>query len=422
MSRSSKYHNKPLSTPHRSSPGAPAQEAVGLPEPDTLADARGTAPRMNSRSALPGVDADACGTAPRMNPRSALSGVAADARSNPPRKDPRSALPSAAADARSPRPRKNSRPVGRGRRPRGRRPHRRRSLAHAPASLPLLSPDSRDIEGEMALLRSLTNRLLSKRPIDHAQISRYLRLIIRAFSAQAKAPKELTDEQEVDALIKKVFHKEVDEGKISFYDLLPVRTARPGEKWWPWRHLLSVEKRRRYGLIDPDDRWPGEVDEYLDQIAAHEAEMAAHDAEMRRDIEAVIEGMFASDPVLSNLVDPDQQPPDPDDSPYNDNSDDDYPEEDPDPESVLGGEAARAEDLEACPEPRRRVRAGGGPHPVLPSAYGEDLDPGSVPHPSVIPAEPVTHPPTPTEAGLDPSNEDPPNPPPAPRIARGRPP
>ena len=257
----------------------------------------------------------------------------------------------------------NSRPVGRGRRPRGRRPQRRRSLAHAPSSLPLLSPDSPDIDGEIALLRSLTNRLLSKRPIDHAQVSRYLRLIIRAFSAQAKAPRELTDEQEVDSLIKKVFQMKVDDGLLPLSNILPVRTARPGEKWWPWRHLVSLEERRRYGLIDPDDHWPSEVDEYLDQKAAHEAEMAALHAETHRDIEAVIENMFANDPVLSILNNPDQESPD------------DY---DPSPNNP---------DIEQ------------GPH-----------DDDHLPELTVIPTPPAV----PAEAG--------PNPPPPPRIARGRPP
>ncbi len=162
------------------------------------------------------------------------------------------------------------------------------------------------MEGEIALLRSLTNRLLSKRPIDHVQISRYLRILARSLPANSQMPRELTDQEQIDALIKKAFHKTVDEGKISFYDLLPVRTARPGEKWWPWRHFLSLEERRRYGLIDPDDRWPREVDERL-------AEEAAHDAEMSRDIEAVLEIMFDNDPVLSILNDPDQEAPNPDD-------------------------------------------------------------------------------------------------------------
>ena len=92
-----------------------------------------------------------------------------------------------------------------------------------PPSLPRLSTDSPDIEGEIALLRSLTNRLLSTRPLDYTQINRCLRLIIRAWSAQAKAPKQLTDEEQIDNLIKKVFQDNVDRGDLDFRDLIPVR-------------------------------------------------------------------------------------------------------------------------------------------------------------------------------------------------------
>ena len=98
----------------------------------------------------------------------------------------------------------------------------------AEGSLPRLAPEGRGFEQEIILLRSMINRLLSRRPLDYTYISRYMRLLIQAQSAQAKAPKDLTDEQEVDSLIKKHFHKEVDDGKTSYYDLLPVRTARPG--------------------------------------------------------------------------------------------------------------------------------------------------------------------------------------------------
>ena len=305
-----KHHNKSLSNrgpakpgPRRPSSGAPAQEAVGLLKPDPLADARGrrprknpralaacpgtdacgTAPRKNPRSALPGVEADACGIAPRKSPRSASPGVEADACGIAPRKNPRSALPGVEADAcgtaprknpraraayqdtdaRGRKPRKTSRPVGRGRRPRGRRPNRRRSLSHTSPSLPRLSTDSPDIEGEIALLRSLTNRLLSTRPLDYTQVNRCLRLIIRAWAAQAKAPKQLTDEEQIDNLIKKIFHQTVDKGKISFFDLLPVRKAQPGDKWWPWRDLVPLDERRKYGLVDPDDPWPHEDEEYF---------------------------------------------------------------------------------------------------------------------------------------------------------------
>ena len=242
MSRSSKSHNNSLSLNPPPSTGAPAQEAVGLHKPDPLADARGIAPRKNPRSALPGVEADACGTALRKNPRSALPGVEADARGIAPRKNPRS--------------------VGRGGRPRGRRPHRRRSLANLP-SLPRLSPDSPDIEGEIALLRSLTNRLLSIRPIDHAQISRYIRLIFQAFAAQTENPQLHSEQHQIDYLIRKNFHDAVKYHNVGFQNILPIRMAKPGDRWWPWRHFIPLEERWDYGLIDPDEPWPPGVKEYF---------------------------------------------------------------------------------------------------------------------------------------------------------------
>ena len=183
----------------------------------------------------------------------------------------------AEADACGNAPRKKSRPVGPSGHVRGRRPHRRRSLATVSPSLPRLSPDSPGMEGEIALLRSLTNRLLSKRPIDHVQISRYLRILARSLPANSRMPRELTDQEQIDALIKKVFHKTVDEGEISFFDLPSVRMAQPGDKWWAWRQLLPLEIRWRYGLIDPGEPWPQEENERLVENEALDAEMEAID-------------------------------------------------------------------------------------------------------------------------------------------------
>ena len=99
---------------------------------------------------------------------------------------------------------------------------------------------------------------------------------------------------------------------------------------------MSVEERRRDGLIGPEDRWPREVDEYLDQKAAHEAEMAAFRAETWRDMEAVLDGMFARDPVLSNLYDPDEESPNPDDDDYDPDDPDSSPQfRQPDPETPM---------------------------------------------------------------------------------------
>ena len=159
-------------------------------------------------------------------------------------------------------------------------PRRARSKAQGPTPQPTplpvpcprlpapTVPDSPDIEGEIALLRSLTNRLLSTRPLDYTQINRCLRLIIRAYSAQAKAPKQLTDEEQIDNLIKKIFQDNVDRGDLDFRDLVPVRMARPGDKWWPWRMLLPLKDRWRYGLIDPDEPWPHEENQRLAESEA----------------------------------------------------------------------------------------------------------------------------------------------------------
>ena len=358
----SKTHNKPMSNPRSAQPdlsprapvGAPAQEAVGLhPRPDPLADARGQAPRKKTRSAIPGVEADARGNtprkktrsaipgveadargqAPRKKTRSAVSGVEADARGQAPRKKTRSAVSGVEADARSHAPRKKTRPVGRGGCSRGRRP-RRRSLAlaaNAGPSLPRLSSGSHGIEGEIALLRSLTNRLLSKRPLDHVQISRYLRILVRAISADSRMPRELTNQEQVDNLIKKVFHKSINDGNLNFYDLVPVRMARPGEKWWPWRQLLPLEFRWRHGIIDPEERWPHEENKHLAEIEAMDRAMA----------EAYLGGPLDEDEDPPSDYDP---PPYEDPTPYEDD-DEDPPTDDslsviPAPEPVEDAESA----------------------------------------------------------------------------------
>ena len=379
-----KPHNKPMSNSHAPSPrppvGAPAQEAVGLhPRPDPLADARGNTPRKKTRSAIPGVEADARGNTPRKenplrrirrrsgcpwqhaaeenplrrirrrsgcprqhaaeeNPLRRIRRRSGCLRSHAPRKKTRSAVPGVEADARSHAPRKKTRPVGRGGRSRGRRP-RRRSLAlaaNAGPSLPRLSPDSRDRDGEIALLRSLTNRLLSKRPLDHVQISRYLRILVRAISADSRMPRELTDQEQIDSLIRKVFHKSVNDGELNFYDLVPVRMARPGDKWWPWRELLPLEFRWRHGIIDPEERWPHEENEYL-------AEMEAMDRAMA---ESYLGGPLDED------EDPDEDPPsDYGPPPYEDPTPDDDDDEDPPTDDSLSVIPAPepVEDAESAP-------------------------------------------------------------------------
>ncbi len=287
--------------------------------------------------------------------------------------------------------------------------------------MPRLAPEGRGFEQEIILLRSMINRLLSRRPLNHTYISRYMRLLIQAITADARIPKQTTDEQEVDSLIKKHFHKEVDDGKTSYYDLLPVRTARPGEKWWPWRQLVSIDERRRDGLIDKEDS------AMMD--ALDEAESSYYgDPD---------DDLYRTPYFLNNLEedeeDEDEDDNDPDDDDDYDPDDDEDPEDDPDP----GGGAARAEPVE--------VRAGGGTRPAHPPPDDEDLPlelsvipaevadvedaPRRAPrragiHPSeTITQDLATHP-APSPVGApDPSPDWPdPNPHSKPRITRGRPP
>ena len=265
-----KPQNNPMSNPISAAadsygatsrpPAGNTQEAVSpYPRPDEAADARGNTPRKKTRSAVSGVEADARGQAPRKKTRPVVLGVEADARGDTPRKKTRSAVPGVEADARGNPPRMNTRPIGQGSRSKPGRPRRRRAWAVSGptgASIPHLALDNRGLEGEIALLRSLTNRLLSKRPLNHAQISPNLWLLVRAVSANYPLPRESTDEEQIEKLMKGVFRKSVDKGFFKFNDLLSVRMAKPGDKWWPWRNLTSLYERERNGLFDGQDPWP----------------------------------------------------------------------------------------------------------------------------------------------------------------------
>ena len=269
--------------------------------------------------------------------------------------------------------------------------------------MPRLAPDGQGFEQEIVLLRSMINRLLSRRPLNHTYISRYMRLLIQAITAKARAPRELTDEEEVDSLIKKHFHKEVDDGKTSYYDLLPVRTAKPGDKWWPWRQLVSIDERRRDGLIDEEDST------MMD--AMEEAESRYY-------------GLSDDDPSDAPDIlddDPDyeyEQWPDPDDEDPDDEDQHPEPSVIPDLLSVVPASLSVIPDpdRESIPLPIPMPREQSDtpipePTPSLPT----HTLPFVVPTPlSVVPAEAGTHPPDATDPFTSHS--------PRPRIARGRPP
>ena len=392
-----KLHNNTLSLHLRPSHGAPAQEAVGpssspFPGPHLSPDARGLAPP--------------------------------DARSSKPRKTARGPAPFGGALLRAPDacgylPQKKTRTPVPARRERSRRgrpyPQNRDGSGKAgiaEGSLPRLAPEGQGFEQEIILLRSMINRLLSRRPLNHTYISRYMRLLIQAIAAQSKASKELTDEQEVDSLIKKHFHKEVDDGKTSYYDLLPVRTAKPGDKWWPWRQLVSIDERRRDGLIDEED---SAMMDALDE--AESSYYGDPDDDLYRT------------PYFLNNPEEDEDDSDPDDNPnppYKDPSHEDNPDDDkhppnltptPAPQSVIPDpDDENPPNLTVIPAEVADAPRRAGIHPSETTTHNLATHPA--PSPVGVPLVGTQDA---ARADTGPSHDCPdPNPPP--RIARGRPP
>ena len=388
-----KIHNKTLSLHLRPSHGAPAQEAVGpssspFPGPHLSPDARSSKPRMTARGPAPFGGAilqapDACG--------------------NLPQKKTRTPVPARRELSRRGRPYPQNRD-GSGK------------AGQAEGSLPRLAPEGRGFEQEIALLRSMINRLLSRRPLNHTYISRYMRLLIQAIAADSRIPKQTTDEQEVDSLIKKHFHKEVDDGKTSYYDLLPVRTAKPGDKWWPWRQLVSIDERRRDGLIDKED---SAMMDALDE--AESSYYGDPDDDPSRNL-YFLNDLEEDEGEDDNAPDDDEDPP-PDETP----DDDQHPPDStitpnppviPDPQSVI-----------PAPEPVEDAPRRAGIHP------SETITQNLATHPAPSPPPDPSF--TPIQSGapnywetdsfsspVDPTGPSPdcPDPNPPPRIARGRPP
>ena len=322
-------------------PAGSAQEPVGsYPGPDQAPDARGHSPRMNSRTAALDAHADACGHLPQKITR-------------------------------TPAP-----PQGRSRR--GRRDPQNRDGSRGPGfaegSLPRLAPGGQGFEQEIPLLRSLIDRLLSRRPLNHAYISRYMRLLIQAISAANRIPREPTDQEQIDSLIKKVFHKTVDEGEISFFDLLPVRKAHPGDKWWPWRHLVPLRTRREYGLIDLQDPWPHEDEECFATMDALDKAESGFLDDLFDDDDPDDPDNFTEDPD-----DTDPFPSDPDDylPPPNQDEESSHPAQNPppadsllspDPDPPHNEEAPSSDDASprAFPLPEQCSPLSGWPAPFSP--------------------------------------------------------
>ena len=325
----SKHHNTPKSFPKNATPRPPAgtaRETVGLsPGPYPAPAARGSKPRKKSRGLAPHgatlLAPDACGHLPQKKTR-----------------DPAPDRGCSRRGRRDPQNRDGSRDSG-----------------FAEGSLPRLAPGGQRFEQEILLLRSMIDRLSSRRPLNHTYISRYMRLLIQAIAANARIPRQLTDQQEVDALIKKFFHKTVGEGGMTFFDLLPVRMARPGDKWWPWRQLVPLRHRKGFGLMGSQDpRPPGEAEYFANLNAFERGESCYHEDAFDEDSPDDLE-VFTDDPD-----DPDPFPSDPDNDHLPPSDQDEEPS---DPTLVIPDS-----DQESIP---RGEDGGPTPSPLMGEGWGE---------------------------------------------------
>ena len=198
----SKLHNKPLSIDHRPSNGASAQEAADLPPgPDLSPDARGTMLRKNPRGPA---SPDALLQAP-------------DACGNLPQKKTRTPAPARQERSRRGRPYPQNRD-GSG------------NAGLAEGSLPRLAPEGQDIEQEIALLRSLANRLLSRRRINYPYLFRCLNLIARCTTVKARYFKNESDEEidKIAAGMRRVLESTMADRTLEYRDFLPIILAKPG--------------------------------------------------------------------------------------------------------------------------------------------------------------------------------------------------
>ena len=341
----SKHHNTPKSYPKNATsrpPAGTARETVGQsPGPHPTPAARGSKPRKKSRGLAPHgatlLAPDACGHLPQKKTR-------------------------------NPAPDRGC--IRRGRRdPQNRDGSRDSGLAEG--SLPRLAPGGQRFEQEILFLRSLIDRLSSRRPLNHTYISRYMRLLIQAIAADARIPRHLTDQQEVNALIKKFFHKTVGEGGMTFFDLLPVRMARPGDKWWPWRQLVPLRHRKGFGLMGSQDpRPPGQAEYFANLNAFERGESCyledAFDEDSPDDLE-----FFTDDP--DDPDDPDPFPSDPDDDHFPPLDQDEEPS---DPTLVIPDSdlVADVEDVSDAPWRESIPRGEAGkptPSPLMGEDWGE---------------------------------------------------
>ena len=236
------FHNKLLSllkSAPADSPGATSRQPTG-----TAQEAVGPSPG----SYLP---PDARGLVPRMNPCGSASSeailTAVDACDNLSQKKTRNPVPAKKGRSRRGRPYPQNRD-GSGK------------AGIAEGSLPRLASKGQGLEQEIDLLRSLANRLLSRRPLNYPYLFRCMNLIIRTTSVKARYLKgESQDEiDQAAAGMRRVLESTMADRTIGYRDLLPILMAKPGEDWTRYNDLLPIHPDLLASLLEVKEAWERE--------------------------------------------------------------------------------------------------------------------------------------------------------------------
>ena len=130
----------------------------------------------------------------------------------------------------------------------------------AEGSLPRLAPNGQGLEQEIDLLRSLANRLLSRRPLNYPYIFRCMNLIVRTTSVKARYLKgESQDEiDQAAAGMRRVLESTMADRTIGYRDLLPILMAKPGEDWTRYNDLLPIHPDLLASLLEVKEAWERE--------------------------------------------------------------------------------------------------------------------------------------------------------------------
>lgn len=148
----------------------------------------------------------------------------------------------------------------------------------AEGSLPRLAPRGQDIEQEIILLRSLANRLLSRRPVNYSRLFNCLNLIARFTTVKARFFNTENDDRpaRIAAGMKKLLDTLLVDGSITYRDLLPALLSRPGEEWPDYQDLLPIHPDLMHSLLYVKDAWEREHGSPFIDNPSHDEEIPPH--------------------------------------------------------------------------------------------------------------------------------------------------